>query len=63
MWKTTLLFLIAVLLTPGLTLMLGGCAWSCQPTLALKPSMSAAHIKTFPAGAVESLGLGCERRL
>ena len=57
MWKTTLIFLIAALLTVLLTLSLAACASPspCHPTI--QPNRMSAW--TDRAGMVDSVGLTC----
>ena len=65
MWKTTLIFLIAVLLTVLLSLTLSGCAWSCQPGIVLADSMSVKRAMIFPVGmddCIERIGVNCRMR-
>ena len=59
MWKTTLIFLAAVLLTVLLTLTLGSCAWSCQPSITLNEN--ARMMRAGMGDCIEQVGLNCHR--
>ena len=60
MWKTTLIFLSAVLLTTLLALSLTACASPspCHPTIRLS-TISAMNERADRAGMVDSVGLTC----